>query len=228
MGKLGWEWCRVQAVGGHEEGTALQYNALSRTNSCYLGVGVCQHPSALCGCTCGCTQRRVFQPLICWCSAQRNICVGRSFRMDLWFLTAVLAWGKKKKKKRGVLHNCQSRGNNSPLADFILSSLDEHKPCSRVVRGVCLMCICQLRAQSGKAVSRKVSTRTSFSLWTAQSDWVNLSAQTGKQGKKSIVPEAQSPTSCSNWCWVLERWQENVGKIFTVLCNVRSSFFLFS
>lgn len=136
--------------------------------------------------------------------------------------------GKKKKKKRGVLHNCQSRGNNSSLADFILSSLDEHKPCSRDVRGVCLMCICQLRAQSGKAVSRKVSTRTSFSLWTAQSDWVNLSAQTGKQGKKSIVPEAQSPTSCSNWCWVLERWQENVGKIFTVLCNVRSSFFLFS
>lgn len=69
MTKLGWvNWggngAGVQAVGGYEEGTALSYHALSRTNSCYVGVGVCKHPAALCDCTCGCTQGRVFQPLI--------------------------------------------------------------------------------------------------------------------------------------------------------------------
>lgn len=79
---------------------------------------------------------------------------------------------------------------------FILSSLDEHKPCPGDVKGVCLICICQLTAQSGKAVSRKGSTRASFSLWTAQSDWVNLSAQTGEEGK---INSPWGPISYSLW-----------------------------
>lgn len=38
-------------MGGCEEGTALQHQALSRTNSYCPSIGVCKCPAALCDCT---------------------------------------------------------------------------------------------------------------------------------------------------------------------------------
>lgn len=221
MGKLGWEWCRGSGCEWTWGRNSSAMQCTEMTRSCYLGrclqassCPVWLHLWVL-------TEEGVPAPHLLVLSTERS-CVGRSFKIDS-NLTAILSWGK----KGSVLHNCQSRGNNSSLTDIILSSLDEHKPCPGDIKGVCLMCICQLRAQSGEAVSRKVSTRDSFFFGLPRvTEWTSVRTQANRE--KSIVPKAQSPTPCGNWCWVLERWQENIGKALTVLCNVRSSFFLFS
>lgn len=115
-------------MGGCEEGTALQHQALIKTNSYCPHVGVCKCPAALCDCICGCTQRRVLQPLIRRCPAFRNYLVGRSFRTDLCFLTPALSWGKNK----NVYFTVARPEGVTPLGViFILSSLERRKPCPR-------------------------------------------------------------------------------------------------